>query len=374
MAFNIKGSHVVAIVIAAAIGGWMYTGKVVVGGQSNEENNTTIAEREVERSAKLFKVRFVKLVPEQRFEELVVRGKTQASALVPVRAQVGGILEQRLVRRGDSVRKNQIVCKVDTGARAAQLDQAKAQMAKAEADFQANSKLVKKGFASKNKLKTMKASLDAAKAGVTQAKLNMERSDIRASASGVVQDPIAEVGDMLNPGSSCITLVQANPMKFSGQISERDIDKVTVGAKANVQLVSGRIVEGVVRYISPSANVNTRTFLSEIEIANDDLSIRDGMTARARIKLQPVEAFRISPSWINLSDEGEIGVRTLDEQDRVHFVEVDLVAQTKNGYWVRGLKAGMKVITLGQEYVIDGEKVIAIADSVKMAKNVEANK
>ena len=368
MAFKIKGSHLFAFAIAASIGAWMYTGDIVVGGESKGEDTNTIVERETKRSAKLFKVRYVVVMPEQRLEELVVHGKTKASAIVPVRAQVAGTLEQRLVKRGDSVTKGQLVCKVDAGARAAKFSQAQAQIAKATADYEANAKLVKKGIVSKNLLKTMQASLDAAKALAAEAELNLKRSDIHASASGIVQDPIAEVGDILNPGSACITLLQANPMKFSGQISERDIDKIEVGAKAAVELVNGKNIEGKVHYVSPSADANTRTFLSEIEIANDDLSIRDGMTARARIKLQPVDAYRLSPSWIALSDEGEIGVRTINDEDRVKFVEVKLIAQTKSGYWVLGLKPGTKVISLGQEYVIDNEKIIPVADKLKLTE------
>ncbi|MCF6320348.1 MAG: efflux RND transporter periplasmic adaptor subunit [Rhizobiaceae bacterium] len=368
MAFKIKGSHVVAVVIAAAIGGWMYTGNIVVGGQSSGEGAVSISEREAELSSKLFKVRYVRVQPQQRLEELVVRGRTQASAIVPVRAQVSGTLMERLVNKGDAVSADQIVCKVDAGARAAQLAQAEAQLANATVEYDSNSTLVKKGIVSKNRLKTLQASLDAAKAGIAEAKLNLERSQIRANASGIVQDPIAEVGDMLSVGGTCITLVQSDPMKFAGQISEREIDKVEVGSKASIRLVSGVIVEGTVKYISPSADAQTRTFLTEIDIANRDGKIRDGVTAQAKIELQPVEAYRLSPAWMTLSEDGNIGVRTVDEEGIIQFVELELIAQAKDGFWVRGLEPGTRVVTLGQEYVISGEKVEAVPEKLNTAE------
>jgi multidrug efflux system membrane fusion protein len=366
MAFRIKGSHIVALAIAAGITGWMYTGNVVMGGKASGDG-VTIVEREAKRSAELFKVRYVSVQPEQRLESLVVRGQTKASAVVPVRAQVSGILINRLVEKGDMVTKDQIVCKVDIGARSAKLAWSQAQFAKAKADHDANTKLVEKGFVSKNRLKTTKAALDAAIAEIANAKLILERSEIRANASGIVQDPIAEVGDMLTVGAACVTLVQSDPIKFTGQISERDINKVRIGANASIELITGKVVEGVVRYIAPSADTRTRTFLTEITIPNSQRTIRDGMTARANIKLPVVQAYRLSPSWLTLSDEGEIGVRTINDESIVNFVEVELIAQTKTGFWVQGLEPGTRVITLGQDFVVANEKVEAVAEVLSTA-------
>jgi len=371
MAFKIKGSHVVALVISAGISGWMYTGGIVIGGQPPEGGSIPIDKREAKRSSDLFKVRVVKVEPEPWQDKLVVRGQTKASALVPVRAQVDGILLQRLVNKGDKVSKNQVVCKVDVGSRAAHLARVQAQFTKAEADHTANSKLVEKGIVSRNMLNTMKASLDAAKAEISEAKLKLERSDIRANAAGVVQDPIAEVGDMLSVGSACVTLVQSDPIKFTGQISERDVDKIEIGAFAEIELISGKIVSGNVRYISPSADSKTRTFLTEIEIPNKSREIRDGLTARANIKLPEVQAYQISPAWITLSDDGAIGVREVDKNSVVHFVPIQIISQKKNAFWVRGLEPGSQIISLGQEFVIAGEKVEAKLETSKTAGIVQ---
>ncbi len=371
MALKIKGSHVVAFMIAAGISSWMYTGGVVIGGQPPEGGSIPIDKREAKRASELFKVRTVVVKPEPWQNKLIVRGQTKATAVVPVRAQVNGILLQRLVNRGDKVSKNQIVCKVDVGSRAAHLARVQAQFTKANADHTANSKLVEKGIVSRNMLNTMKASLDAAKAEISEAKLKLERSDIRANAAGIVQDPIAEVGDMLSVGSACITLVQSDPIKFTGQISERDIDKVRIGAVADIELISGKIVSGKVRYISPSADSKTRTFLTEIVIPNKDRKIRDGMTARANIALPTVEAYRISPSWITLSDDGAIGVRIIDKKSLVQFVPIQIISQTKSAFWVQGLEPGSQIISLGQEFVISGEKVDAVPETKKTAGIVQ---
>ena len=104
MAFRIKGSHIAALVIAGAVLGWMGTGTVVVGGQANSENAVPPpAERQSADDA-LFKVRYVSVTPEVRPELLLVRGRTEADTVVPVRAETAGTVEKRLVSKGDKVK------------------------------------------------------------------------------------------------------------------------------------------------------------------------------------------------------------------------------------------------------------------------------
>lgn len=365
MALKIKSSHMVAVVIAAAIAGWMYTGKVVVGGKSPDASHAeTIASRNAGRVAKPFRVKYITARASQREKIISIRGRTEAKAKVPVRAQVSGVLLERLVDRGAFVNEGQPVCRLELGDIQARLAQAKAALTKAQVEFEANKKLADKGFTAKTRMHTYQAALDAAKASLAQVQLQMSRTEIKANASGIVQDPVAEAGDMLSPGGVCVTLLQPDPMKFVGQVSERDIGEVKVGTQATIALVSGEKVSGTVRYIAHSADPKTRTFLTEIEMNNAKGAIRDGLTAKAVIKLKGSMAFRLSPSWITLSDTGDIGVRVIDDQNIVSFVKLKVIARTKEGFWVTGLRDGQKVISFGQDYVIAGNKVDPVADTI----------
>jgi len=362
MAFRIKGSHIIAIALAGGLGVWMATGELRMGGESDPAAAPpVIADREAERGSDLFKVRHVPLMAQPRSETILVRGRTMADAVVTVRAETAGVLEKRLVSKGDTVKTGDLVCVIERGAREAQLAQALAQLAQAETEYNANNELKKKGFASTNRLTALKASVDAAKASVAAAQTEFDRTEVHANASGVVQDPIAEVGDMLSMGDPCITLIDTDPMLFTGQISERDISKVDVGMAASIELISGNSVDGAIRYIAPSADAQTRTFTIEIEIGSNE-TLRDGMTAQARITLPAGEAFRILPSWVTLADDGTIGIRIVAADDTVRFIPVQIVAQEKTGFWITGPESGDRIITLGQEYVVAGEKVETAPD------------
>lgn len=364
MTFTIKGSHFAAVLITAIIGVWMYYGDIKIGGQGAEANdNKPIAERNLEVSSELFKVSYVVLNPENRSKTVTLRGRTKEDAIIPVRAETNGILEQRLVNRGDFVEKDQLVCVISRGAREASLESAKARLSQAEADFAANAKLIEKGFATDARLRQVTFDLNAAKAQVKQAEIELSHTEIKAKASGVVQDPIAEPGDVMSIGGTCITLVDRDPMFFTAQLSETDINDVKPGMKANVELVTGVNAKGTITYIAPSTDPQTRTFLTDIRLDKSDANIQGGLTASASIKLTETSAFKISPSWLTLADNGDLGVKTITPENLVEFTPVKVLSQTNQGFWIEGLKPNARVITMGQEYVISGEEVEPVLDN-----------
>lgn len=69
-------------------------------------------------------------------------------------------------------------------------------------------------------------------------------------------------------------------------------------------------------------------------------------------------AHRVNASLLTLDDSGALGLRILDEEQRVRLVNVQMVSDENNGVWVTGLPARPTVITVGQEYVSQGERVI----------------
>ena len=369
---KLRGSHLVALAILAAVGGWMFTGQLILGGQA-DPNATTIVEREADRTQEAFRVRVSIIQPSQRVETLTIRGRTQADAMVSVRAETGGTVEARLVNKGDFVKAGDLLCEIDQGVREIQLAQAETQLEQASSDYEANQKLVKRGFATNSKLRTLKAAMDSAKSAVATAKQEMGRTQIKASVSGQVQSPLAEVGDNLAPGGVCITLVDTDPMLFSGQIPEREIASVSVGMTSNIKLISGSTITGKVRYISRVADASTRTFTVEIEIPNKDGAIRDGLTAEASIDLSPTDAYQLKPSWLTLEDDGAVGVRIAAADDKVEFVPVKIIAQEDDSVWVEGLSAGMRIITLGQNFVASGQ-IVAPVTEAQMKALEEAKK
>ena len=301
---QLRGSHLVSFAILAAIGGWMFTGNLILGGQG-DGSAEPIAEREAKRVTEAFRVRITELQPTERVANLTIRGRTQADARVSVRAETGGNVEQRLGKRGDKVAAGDLLCVIDQGIRNTTMQQAQARFDQAKADYEATESLVERGFATRSRLRELRSALNAAEASLAAANQEMSRTEVRATAAGQVQDPMAEVGDNLAPGGVCVTLLDTDPMLFAGQVPEASILAVKEGMKATVELVGSAQVDGTVRYIAPAADASTRTFGIEVAIDNAEGIIRDGLTAEAVIPLAPTQAYKLESAWLTRADDGE---------------------------------------------------------------------
>jgi multidrug efflux system membrane fusion protein len=358
MAFRINRSYLTATLVLVGIGVWMGTGTFKIGGQATANADAvSIAERQ-ENALEKVPVRVVNLTATERQRELEIRGRTQADATISVRSETTGIVAERLVNLGDEVEPGDLLCRLNTGAREARLLQAKATLEQTQAEYSANAKLQERGFAATNQVTALKAALDSAKATLEEAELELERIEIRSTVAGTVQEPLVENGDLLSIGGVCATLIDTDPMLVTGQVSERDIGNLAIGQTANVNLITGETRTGEISYISAAADAATRTFRVDIEIANPDNSIRDGVTATAYVPLKATAAHLLVPSMLTLNDAGDLGIRLVDmEKGTNHFRKVSILGESMDGVWVGGLPETVTVIAVGQEYVIDGQPV-----------------
>jgi len=127
---------------------------------------------------------------------------------------------------------------------------------------------------------------------------------------------------------------------------------------ALVSMVTGQTVRGKVRFVSASAERQTRSFKVEIELENSSQRLLDGVSAAATIEIGSMPAQLIPQSALTLETDGSLGVRILLD-DLVSFRPVQIVGDEARGVWVAGLPQNVKIITLGQEYVEDGQQVLA---------------
>lgn len=304
--------------------------------------------------------------------EVPLRGRTQAKASVGAVAETPGIVDVVHVTKGQRVAIGDKLCTLDQGTRAAAVAQAKAGLAQAEAtlaqaqaDFDTNAELRGKGVAAANTARQLEVGLTAAKAAVTGAKAGvdnaqaeLDRTEIVAKVAGVVQDPMAVAGSMLGQGQPCATIVQLDPMVFVGQVPEARIALAKTGLEAKITTVTGQETSGKVTYISATADPATRSFPVEIELPNSDYAIRDGITATATVNMGTAPAHLVPQSVLTLNPDGILGVSTV-VNGIVKFVPVTIASDTRDGVWVLGLPISADVITVGQEYVSDGQAVAA---------------
>jgi multidrug efflux system membrane fusion protein len=301
-------------------------------------------------------------------DQLVLRGRTEADRRVDARAEIAGLIASTPIRKGAVVEAGQTLCRLDPGERPAALAEAEARLRQAEVEYQAALRLSERGFTAETEALTREAQLEAARAQRMRAEIDMARLEIVAPFAGVLETDTAELGALLQPGSICASLIALDPIMLVGFAAERDVDRLAVGAPARARLVTGRIVEGRIRFVARSADEETRTYRVEVAAPNPDLEIRDGMTAEILIGLEARPAHFVPQSALTLDGDGRLGVRLVD-QDVARFAPAEILADASDGVWLAGLPQEAAIIVVGQEYAADGRPV---APSYVTAADLEA--
>ena len=331
---------------------WMISGLLF-----SKPKSSNLASIDISAEKKLLNVKAKEFSSELRLSSVVIQGRTESNRSVLIASETNGIVENILVDKGDQVIKGQIICKLSIDSRMAKLDEAEALMRQKKLEWEASKVLVEKGYRSQTKAAGSKAAFDASKALVVQMEKELDNINIRAPFDGFFNDNISEVGDFLSIGMPCGQVIDYNPILVTGQISEQEIRKVKTGVKSQAILSTGERVSGLVSYISKTADKKTRTFRVEVRIENPDFKIKDGITTELFIPTQKVIAHLIPPSSLTLDSEGRIGIRHINKDNNVLFSSVEIIGDEGQLVWVTGLSEKVIIITVGQEFVVEGQKV-----------------
>jgi len=261
------------------------------------------------------------------------------------------------VLQGTFVKQGQVLCRLATDARQASLDQAKAAQKSAQLSQQQNEQLAKSGYRSPTQVLQAQANLDAATAAVRSAEIAIGQVNIKAPFAGVFDHRDAEVGAYLGPGQPCGTMIEIDPMLIVGDVPETQAASLKVGAPASARLVSGQTLTGHIRYVAHDADPATRTYHLEVTIPNPKLGVRSGLSAELHIAAGSGPAHLVPVSTLVLDSAGRQGVRYVQPDGRVAFAPVSIIEESHEGVWVTGLSGDVQLITVGQSYVGDGQKV-----------------
>ena len=80
-------------------------------------------------------------------------------------------------------------------------------------------------------------------------------------------------------------------------------------------------------------------------------------------------AHKVSPALFSLDDRGGYGIKVVNDDNVVEFYTVSVVSEDADGVWVQGLPNTANVITVGQELVVNGERVAPVFVAEKLAKS-----
>ena len=291
--------------------------------------------------------------------ELDLQGQIEPVRQVLVKAQTHGQVEDIIVNKGARVSSDQPLIKLDEGGRRNTQAEVKAAVKTARSEQEAAQTLQRQRLQSKLQLEQADAALEAALARLASVELDIEYTTVRAPFDGVINALPVALGALIERGDVIAELIDDSTFKVSAHVAQQVLSQLRVGQKVSVSLITGESLSGTISFIGSAAEPQTRSFIVEALVQNPSNSIAAGVSATLSIPVEEVEATFITPSALSLGDNGTLGVKVLDDNDRVLFTPIELVSTTLDGAWVTGIPNQSRVVTLGQGFVNVGEKVRA---------------
>jgi membrane fusion protein, multidrug efflux system len=360
----VRRTYVLATIITGVITLWLLSGQI---GHSALKQQPTLAELNRDRTASgedkpMTRVRARVIHAEIQTATVPLRGRTENKRTVTVKAETGGTIIDRPVERGQRVEKGQVLCRISTEDREAKLEEGRQALNQARIEYEGSLKLAKQGLISDTMTATTKARMATAEAQVERANIDVAHTQVRAPFAGLVEATQVELGDFVQPGSGCATIIDLDPMLLVGRVAERDVHKLKLGTMADGLLIDGTHVTGTLTFIGQQSDSATRTYPVEIQVPNPHYTLRSGVTTQISIPIETVMAHRISPALLALDDEGRVGIRTLDSDNRVVFTLVKIINDEGGAVWISGLPEVATLITVGQELVVPHQQVEVVFD------------
>jgi len=340
---------------------WLASGLVASGDRPRDQPAPAV------RTAALTPVQVASVAAEKVTRVVTLSGRTAPARTVEVRAETTGRVIAIGAARGARVESGALLVRLDSGDRLARLAQAKAVVRQREIEYEGQMKLKPQGYISDAKLAESSAQLEAARAELTRAEIDVARMQIRAPFAGALQERSVEVGDYVSPGTTVATFVDERRLVVAGSVAEAQAAGVRRGLSGTAKLATGRVVNGRLRYVAPVADSATRTFAIELEIENPKGELPAGVTADIELPVGEVLAHRLSPALLTLDDNGIVGVKILGQDQRVDFRPATVVRSTSDGVWISGLPDPANVIVGGQGFVRAGDPVSAQAPTASPA-------
>jgi membrane fusion protein (multidrug efflux system) len=302
--------------------------------------------------------------------------------------QVSGYLIRQDYQEGAFVRKGQLLFEIDPRPFQAVLDQAKGQLAQAEARM-ANAEInVKRDIpeaeahaipqsqldTDTQALLAAKAAVEADQAAVEQAALNLGYTKVLSLIDGIAGVTTVQVGNLVGPASVLTAVSQVNPAKVYFPISEQEylhmadgaatgrVDWMTHASRIPLQLIlaDGTTYSYPGKIVFADRQVNTQTGTIQIvgEFPNPKNLLRPGQYARIRALTGYLPKASLVPQAAVNQQQGICEVTVIGSDNRAQLRTVE-VGPKVGTLWVitSGLKPGERVVVVGVEKAKEGQLV-----------------
>ena len=274
-------------------------------------------------------------------------------------SEVPGTVLQLLAEEGDQVRKGQLLARVDATHSRLQLREAEADLQRRKNEVTRGEKLVARQLIAANTQDQAESDFAVRRAEVNLARVQVDKSEIRAPFDGVITRRWIKQGQLLAANDAVFDLANFADLRAELRVPERDAVAIAAGQPVDftVDALGNRHFEAKVERVAPVVDRDSGTVKVTVRIDNRDRSLRPGLFTRMDIAFLHLDNAVLLPKAAVLGSRGAETVYVI-EDGKAHRQPI------RTGYdsagrvqVIEGLMAGAEVVVTGQAALNDGALV-----------------
>ncbi|HZW63296.1 MAG TPA: efflux RND transporter periplasmic adaptor subunit [Flavobacteriaceae bacterium] len=294
-----------------------------------------------------------------------IQGSVETSENILIYPEYQGILAKLYVKEGQKVSQGQLLAKIDDGGLSSQLAQLESQYQLAKTTYDRQKRLWEQNIGSEIQYLQAKTNMESSKNAVNQLQSQLEKTNITAPFSGVVDDIITEQGQVVAPGMQAVMrLVNLDRMYVKASVPENYLPSITKGARVDIYFPAlNKTVQGSINTIGNYINPSNRTFEIKVNVPNENNSIKPNLMGTMDIVNYTSENALVIPANAILENvKGQKFVFLIDKIDTEKGKAIQTEIKTGNSQngmveVVSGLTKESVIVNDGALTIKDGETI-----------------
>ncbi len=284
----------------------------------------------------------------------------QAVATSEVVSKATGVVLELMVEEGDTVRKGDLLARLESDRQRLSVRQAKADLAKQQSEFERTEKMFERKLIANDAFDRARFDLETQRAMLAIQQLELSYTEIRAPISGTVSQRMIRAGNLVQQNQSLFRIDDFDPLEAVISVPEREMQIIAAGQPVSmlVDAVPGEVFQGKVARVSPVVDAASGTFRVVAHFRDEAGRLRSGMFGRLSVVHDVREEVLTVPRQALLAEDQDAAVFRIDSDGVARRQPVMLGHVAGGVAEVReGLEPGALVVTLGQAGVREGSKV-----------------
>jgi membrane fusion protein, multidrug efflux system len=304
----------------------------------------------------------------------LVSGTLEAADRATVRAQLGGTVQKVGPELGQSVRKGDLLARIDAGALGVQASSARAQLAAARAQLDVARREVERSRAlvaagaiprrdleqAESRAEGQGAAVDQARAQASSTADQLADANVRAPMTGVVAQRAVNIGDVVTPGATLYQIIDPSSVRLSASVPSEQLGALSVGlpVRFTVHGYPDQTFDGSLTRIAPSADPATKQIAILVDVPNPAHRLLAGLFARGRIAAQTATGVVVPLAAVDTRSDPPAVLRISGSTVERVPVKLGLRDPLRDEVLASGLRPGDRVLARATAAPAAGAQVV----------------